>query len=111
MRLKSTCKPRKSLKSCLTFYPTYDWELAFHIYIERESSLNPARTQALISAVKIRSLGRRFWMTHNMLSLHELHLSYSSSNKSFVLPLEIEIPVDLQWSLPWDLQAEMTVEL
>ena len=21
------------LKPCLTFYPTYDWELAFHIYI------------------------------------------------------------------------------
>ena len=29
-------KPRKGLKPCLTFYPTYDWELAFHIYIERE---------------------------------------------------------------------------
>ena len=25
-----------NLKPCLTFYPTYDWELAFHIYIERE---------------------------------------------------------------------------
>ena len=36
---KLTCKPRKSLKPCLTFYPTYDWKLAFHIYIERESSL------------------------------------------------------------------------
>ena len=23
-------------KPCLTFSPTYDWELAFHIYIERE---------------------------------------------------------------------------
>ena len=23
--------PRKGLKPCLTFYPTYDWELAFHI--------------------------------------------------------------------------------
>ena len=36
-----TCKPRKGLKPCLTFYPNYDWELAFHIYIyrERESSL------------------------------------------------------------------------
>ena len=31
-----TCKPRKGLKPCLTFYRTYDWELAFHIYIERE---------------------------------------------------------------------------
>ena len=39
-----TCKPRElslslSLESCLTFYPTYDWELAFHKYRERESSL------------------------------------------------------------------------
>ena len=33
---KLTCKPRKGLEPCLTFYPTYDWELAFHIYIERE---------------------------------------------------------------------------
>ena len=24
----------KGLKPCLTFYPTYDWELAFHIYRE-----------------------------------------------------------------------------
>ena len=40
-----TCKPRKGLKPCLTFYPTYDWELAFHIYIERESSLQKARPQ------------------------------------------------------------------
>ena len=31
-----TCKPRKGLKPCLTFYPTNDWELAFHIYIEKE---------------------------------------------------------------------------
>ena len=28
--------PRKGLEPCLTFYPTYDWELAFHIYIYRE---------------------------------------------------------------------------
>ena len=27
-----------SLSHC--FYPTYDWELAFHIYIESESSLS-----------------------------------------------------------------------
>ena len=40
---KMTCKPRKGLKPCLTFYPTYDWELAFHIYIERESSLGFTR--------------------------------------------------------------------
>ena len=25
-----TCKPHKGLKPCLTFYPTYDWEFAFH---------------------------------------------------------------------------------
>ena len=31
---KLTSKPRKGLKPCLTFYPTYDCELAFHIYRE-----------------------------------------------------------------------------
>ena len=34
--MELTNKPRKGLKPCLTFYPTYDWELAFHIYIYRE---------------------------------------------------------------------------
>ena len=35
--LELTCKPRKGLKPCLTVYTTYDWELAFHIYIDRET--------------------------------------------------------------------------
>ena len=32
--MQLTCKPRKGQKPCLTFYPTDDWELAFHLYIE-----------------------------------------------------------------------------
>ena len=42
---KMTSKPRKGLKPCLTFYPTYDWELAFHIYIERVHCLEVVSEQ------------------------------------------------------------------
>ena len=31
----SSIRQNEGLKPCLTFYPTYDWELAFHIYIYR----------------------------------------------------------------------------
>ena len=33
--MQADLQPRKGLKPCFTFYPTYDWELAFHIYRER----------------------------------------------------------------------------
>ena len=57
-KFKLTSKPRKGLKPCLTFYPTYDWELAFHIYIyrdrEKESSLGGTERHREMSAFFLR---------------------------------------------------------
>ena len=45
----SSIRQNEGLKPCLTFYPTYDWELAFHIYIYIEF------TGVLIPTMRARS--------------------------------------------------------
>ena len=53
------------LKPCLTFYPTYDWELAFHIYREREFTAPTSYPGSILGERRVKSVYTRLQQTKN----------------------------------------------